>query len=192
MASDIDQGLGESGHTGRRTDQLTPFTTETARTAAQRSAEVRRTRKRLGRATSLDVRALLDDAVEAHERSKLGPTAAALAAELMGRLLAREIKLRGADVAPVLRALVDIARLESGEPTSAALVAHVDAATITSRVSELQRQARAALAVVVESDPDDGSDVGVSLAAKAARDTGLDVNQAGAVHAPKPDGQPEG
>jgi hypothetical protein len=122
----------------------------------------------------LDVRALLDDAVEAHERSKLGPTAAALAAELMGRLLAREIKLRGADVAPVLRALVDIARLEAGEPTSAALVAHVDAAAVASRVSELQRQARAALAVVVKSDPDDDSDIDVSLAAEAERDQQAD------------------
>jgi hypothetical protein len=75
----------------------------------------------------------------------------------MGRLLVGEIKLRGADVAPVLRALVDIARLESGEPTTAALVAHVDAATVASRVSELQRQARAALAIV-ETVVDDDAD----------------------------------
>jgi hypothetical protein len=154
----FDQGHSELGHTGRRTDQLTPFDTQTARAAAQRSAEVRRARKRLGPTTTLDVRRLLDDAVQAHERSKLGPTAAALAAEIMGRLLVGEIKLRGADVAPVLRALVDIARLESGEPTSAALVAHVDAATIASRVTELQRQARAALAVVETVVDDDDAD----------------------------------
>jgi hypothetical protein len=85
----------------------------------------------------------------------------------MGRLLAREIKLRGADVAPVLRALVDIARLEAGEPTSAALVAHVDAATVASRVGALQRQARAALAVV-ETVVDVGDDDDASLTAQAA------------------------
>jgi hypothetical protein len=91
----------------------------------------------------------------------------------MGRLLVGEIKLRGADVAPVLRALVDIARLESGEPTSAALVAHVDAATVASRVGELQRQARAALAIVnpiadIDSDARSGS--GASLTAEAVGD----------------------
>jgi hypothetical protein len=111
-ANDIGAGQAEARRNYRRTDQLTPFDTNTARAAAERSAEVRRARKRLGRATSLDIRNVITDALQAHERSQLGPTAAALASELMGRLLVGEIKLRGADVAPVLRALVDIARLE--------------------------------------------------------------------------------
>jgi hypothetical protein len=144
------------GHTGRRTDQLTPFNSTTARAAAQRSAEVRRARRRLGTATSLDVSHVIADALQAHERSKLGPLAAALAAEVMGRLLTNEIKLRGADVGPVLRALVDIARLEAGEATSATLVAHVDASAVAARVGELQRRARAALVAVTADVTDQG------------------------------------
>jgi hypothetical protein len=95
----------------------------------------------------------------------------------MGRLLTREIKLRGADVAPTLRALVDIARLESGEVTSAALVAHVDASSVAARVGELQRQARAALVAVTADviDQDVGGTCGdvVSPPASAAGDDQL-------------------
>lgn len=93
--------------------------------------------------------------------------------------MAGAIRLRGADVAPTLRALVDIARLEAGEPTSAALVAHVDAGEVAARIGVLQSQARAALAMV-------------SLPAQATGDAGADDASGAAVHAPQPTAQPEG
>jgi hypothetical protein len=93
----------------------------------------------------------------------------------MARLLSGEIRLRSADVAPTVRALVDIVRLESGEATSTALVAHVDAAAVAARVGALQRQARAALA-------------SSSLAAQATGDDG----SPSAVHAVEETAPPEG
>jgi uncharacterized protein (UPF0254 family) len=112
---------------------------------AKRGGEARRARRDGKRQDAAALRKLTATACETFDRSQLGPLAGALAADIMARMLSGEIRLRSADVAPTVRALVDILRLEAGEPTSAALVAHVSSAEVADRVAQLQAQARAAL-----------------------------------------------
>jgi hypothetical protein len=127
------------------TSQLTPFTTETAREMGRRSGEARRAGKV---ARSKDVRtasAALVEVREAFDRDRLGPDAAAAAGYVIGRIVTGSIPIRHAeDAATLLRALVDVARLEAGQPTTATAVLHVGA-DATARVLALRDQARAAL-----------------------------------------------
>src|SRR5262249_4712145 len=88
--------------------------------------------------------------INAYPREQLGPAAAALALDLIGRVARGEVSVRHAqDASELIRVLVDVARLEEGEPTSTAVIAHVDSATVPARVGQLQAQARAALGVLV-------------------------------------------
>jgi len=67
--------------------------------------------------------------------------------DTMARVLSGEVPIRHAsDAAEWVRVLVDIARLEAGQPTSASIVAHVDGAAVTARLDEIRGQAIAALA----------------------------------------------
>lgn len=133
---------------------LVPFDSSTAKVAAQRSADVRRSRRAVARAQSEAVAAELRRLVGSHVREDLGPVAAAAALDMIGRVSRGEVQVR--DPADWVRVLVDIARLEAGEATSTSLVAHVSAG----RVLELRDQARRAL------------DAGPSAAAVAADDAG--------------------
>ena len=97
------------------------------------------------RADTDAVAAQLRRVIAAYPRDQLGPAAAALALDLIGRVARGEVKVRHAqDASELIRTLVDVARLEAGEPTSAALVATVNASDVAARVAELQRSARAA------------------------------------------------
>jgi hypothetical protein len=152
---------------------------------------VRRAKRAATRATSLEVVRQLEALANSHMRTQLGPMAAAAAMDAIGRVTSGEVKLRGADVAGWVRALVDVARMEAGEPTSAALIAHVSTADVAARVEQLQVQARAALAIAPTVD-DQADRRPLSLAAEAARYPGADLDGLAAVHALKPDGAPEG
>jgi hypothetical protein len=121
-----------------------------ARAAAQRSAEVRRAKREAGalaqRAEAATTAAQLARLVEAHNRDNLGPVAAAAAIDLIGRVSAGEVPVRHAgDAAELVRVLVDVARLEAGQATSQAVVAHLTAEATAQRFAELQQRARAVL-----------------------------------------------
>ena len=63
---------------------------------------------------------ILADARETFDREHLGENAAALASWVMGEVAAGRIPIRNADeAATLLRVVVDIARLEAGQVTSA-------------------------------------------------------------------------
>lgn len=84
--------------------------------------------------------------VVVHERGQLGNVAAAAAMDMIGRVARGEVKPR--DPAEWVRVLVDVARLEGGQHTSAALVAHIGGDNAATRVDALQASARAALVKV--------------------------------------------
>jgi hypothetical protein len=105
------------------------------------------------RADTNEVAAHLRRIVDLYPRAELGPAAAALALDIIGRVGRGEVKVRHAhDASELIRVLVDVARLEEGEPTSTAVIAHVDSATVVARVGQLQAQARAALGVLVRDE----------------------------------------
>jgi hypothetical protein len=107
------------------------------------------------RAETETVAAHLRRIIDAYPREQLGPAAAATASDIIARVGRGEIKIRhAADAAELLKVLTDIARLEAGEPTSASLVAHVDAGTVAARVAELQAEARRTLAIVAPAPSD--------------------------------------
>ena len=128
---------------------------ERARQLARRSVASREAKRAATRADTDAVAAQLRRIIDTYPRDQLGPAAAALALDIIGRVARGEITVRHAqDASELIRTLVDIARLEQGEPTSASVIAHVDASVIAARVAELQRSARAALAAVaVPADP---------------------------------------
>ena len=122
--------------------QLTPFTSATGRAAGLASAERRKALAAVRRRDARTVAGQLDEAVRAFQRQDLGGQCAAAAGWLVAQVVAGHIPVRNADeAAQLLRALVDVARLESGDPTSTALVAHVGA-TATAQVLALRDQAR--------------------------------------------------
>jgi hypothetical protein len=93
----------------------------------------------LRRAKVADARSLLSDLVEACPRHRLGPTAAAVAADILARVANGDVEVRnGTEAAALLRVLYDMARLESGQPTSAALVAHLSTDEVLRRIEELR------------------------------------------------------
>jgi len=137
--------------------QLTPFDSERARLAGLRSAEVRRARKVAGRLASEEVARDVRALAETYQRQELGPIAIAAAIDLIGRCARGEIPVRnGAEAADLVRALVDIGRLEAGEAQRSVAVAHLSGPALATRLRELQR--------------DD-----VSAAVSAVADTAIDV-----------------
>jgi hypothetical protein len=95
--------------------------------------------------TTREVVGALDTLRDTVDRDHLGPNAAAVASWLMGKVVAGSVPIRnGEEAATLLRALVDVARLEAGESTSNAIVAHVGAGA-AAEVRALRDQARQAL-----------------------------------------------
>jgi hypothetical protein len=116
------------------------FTSESARAAALRSAEVRRAKRAHKQATAAGTARELALLAQAHERGDLGGIAMAAAAELIGRVVRGDVPVRNGDeAAGLLRALVDIGRLESGDPTRTVAVAHLSGPALAQRLRELQR-----------------------------------------------------
>ena len=70
--------------------------------------------------------------------------ALATAADLIGRLVQGSIPVRnGGEAAELLRALVDVGRLESGDPTRTVAVAHMTGPALVARLRELQASSAA-------------------------------------------------
>jgi hypothetical protein len=85
---------------------------------------------------------------QTYNREELGPIAVAAALDAIGRVQRGEWKVR--DPADWVRVLVDVARMEEGQPTSTSLVAHVHAADVLA----LRDQARAALSATATAAED--------------------------------------
>ena len=121
------------------------FTADNAREMARRSAEVRRAKadaRKMSKAIERSGPAVaLDSLIVSQDRERLGPAASAFAQWLMAEALAGRIVVHGKDLAPLLKTLVDIARLEAGEATSHTAVAHVSA-TADQVLGQIQQMAR--------------------------------------------------
>lgn len=134
------------------------FTAENAREMARRSAESRARNRAAGRATPEEVARNLRALTGRYQRDQLGPTAFAAAVELVGRVATGEVPVRNAgEAAELLRALVDIGRMEGGEATSHALVGHVSVAELAERLRRHQAgRAPSSAAVVVDDEAPPG------------------------------------
>lgn len=108
------------------------------------------------------------------KRDNLGGDAALVAGLILAKIASGSIRLRSADVAGVLRVCVDIARIEEGQATSTALVAHLSGADVRSRVAELQQQARSILsaAAVAAADVEGASSEEGSISAEVVEGGG--------------------
>jgi hypothetical protein len=121
----------------------------------KRGAEARARKRQAERAASAEVLDGLRSLANTVRRDDLGPMALAVAVDTLGRLARGEIPIRNAgEAADLVRVLVDVARIESGDPTSQSIVAHVGVA----EVQALRDQARQALAL------GDGSPVALAAA----------------------------
>jgi hypothetical protein len=137
---------------------LIPFDSERARAAGLRSAESRRAAKLAGKLSAEGASAELRQFARTWQRDDLAPLVFAAAAELVGRTLRGEIPVRnGAELAEVLRVLVDIGRLETGDATRTVAVAHLSGPALAERIRQLQRADPVSAAALVA---DDGPDVG--------------------------------
>lgn len=129
--------------------RLVPFDSERGKRAAARSVEVRAAKRAAVATSASDAAVKLDELARTFQRDRLGEYAAAAAGHVLGELVGGRIKVRhGEDAAALLRALVDIARLEAGEATSVHLSAHLSGEDAASRVAELRRRAAATVLVV--------------------------------------------
>lgn len=144
--------------------QLLPFSKGDPRAveAGRKGGQAASLRRAASSTAASDAAAVLDGLRGSLKREQLGGDAALVAGLLLARIASGSIRLRGADVAAVLRVCVDIARLEEGQATSQTLVAHLSGDAVRSRVADLQRQARSILST--------------SATATAAAD-GLDVEE---------------
>jgi hypothetical protein len=133
------------------TNNLQPFKKGDPRAieAGRKGGQARRVRAELARAETRKVAEHVATLATTFDRENLGPAAAAVAMELIGRVSRGEIPVRHAgDAAELVKVLVDVARLEAGESTSNAVVAHVTSDQLA-RVRALQEQARTALSSAV-------------------------------------------
>lgn len=137
---------------------LRPFTRGDPRAAemGRRGAETRKRRSAIQRADGVAVLEQVRTLAATARREDLGPAAVAAALDMIGRVTRGEQAVRDPDA--WVRVLVDVARLEAGESTSNAIVAHVGARA-TDHVLALRDQARAALdasSAVLAEDADAG------------------------------------
>lgn len=113
--------------------KATQFTSETARTAAKRSAEVRRQKREAEQQEAAHLQRL----AQALPRELLGPLALTTATQLIASVQAGKIPVRNAsEAAALLRVLVDIGRLEAGEATSHSLSANVSVDEVRAALAE--------------------------------------------------------
>lgn len=135
----------------RRGAHLKPFDSESARIAAQRSAEARRARKELARNEHANISTQLRRVREAYKREELGPNAAAMAQHLMSQVITGQIPVRnGAEAAELIRCGVDIARLEAGQNTSQTAHIAMSAAEVQARLADLHQRIIPAQSPVLE------------------------------------------
>jgi hypothetical protein len=129
------------------TANLRPFVKGDARASELgRAGVVAREAKRAARVGDAPAMAVeLGRVCSAFKREELGEQAAAVAGYLLASVASGRIVVKGPDVAALLRVLVDVARLEAGEHTSAALVGHLSGGAALERVAVLRQQAREAL-----------------------------------------------
>jgi hypothetical protein len=140
-----DQGEGERpvlvvvDRDGVSRPGLRPFDSERARAAAHRSADSRRAKAAIVRAQPDAIAGELRKLAAVHERGELGPMALAAAADLIGRVVRGDVPVRnGGEAAELLRALVDIGRIEAGDATRTVAVAHMSGPALAARLRELQ------------------------------------------------------
>ena len=146
MGDDVDQAVVVDGRGSDPASkaELRPWRKgdPRAREAALKGAEARRRNAAERRARATEPVARLELIASTFDRAELGPMAAAVAMWTMGEVVAGRQKVR--DPAAWVRVLVDVARLEAGEVTSA--TAHVDVtADDVRRAVELRTAARAAI-----------------------------------------------
>jgi hypothetical protein len=127
----------------KRTDQLTPFTPETASRAGKRSAEVRRQRAIARQVEQAqDARTLathLQTFADTFQRDDIGTHSAAVAAMILAKIAAGQVPIRhAADAAELLKVLHDMTRLEEGQSTSNILHGTIDSGAIIARIEELR------------------------------------------------------
>ena len=145
ISADVVTGAGIPGYNGG--GRLHPFTRGDPRAVelGRRSAEVRKSKQALRRATSQEASAHLASLRLCYDRGTLGDSAAVVALDLLGRVSRGEIAVRnGSEAAELFRALVDVVRLESGESTSNTIVAHLSGDPLA-RFRELQLEAQSVL-----------------------------------------------
>lgn len=117
------------------------FTSANAREMGKRSAAARAAKREAERLSSVEGLDKLRALAATVERVELGPMAVAAAIDLIGRVTRGEQRV--SDPAAWLRALVDVARLEAGEPTSASVVAHVGRDAVAAVVAAREEARRA-------------------------------------------------
>ena len=129
-------------------EHLTPFTKGDPRAiaAGRKGGETRRANRDARVKKAADAAKQLATFSETFERSTLGSNAANVAQYIMGRVGTGDIPVRNGDeAAALLRALVDIARLEEGQATSHTISATYGADAVA-RVVAIQQAARDQLA----------------------------------------------
>ena len=126
-----------------RSDQLTPFNSETASAAGKKGAAVRRQRALARKAAQAsDAQTLatfLSELPATFDRDQLPQHTAGVAAFILAKIAAGQVPIRHAgDAAELLKVLVDVTRLEEGQHTSAHLSASIDAESIVARIESLR------------------------------------------------------
>lgn len=122
----------------------TPEAKARAKAAGIKSGEVRRANKQakeLAQTTnSTDLHNHLTKLVTTFKRDQLPQTAAAAAQYLIAKVISGHIEITGKDVAPLIATLVDVARLEEGQSTSNAVVAHMSSKEALDRLTLLRQE----------------------------------------------------
>lgn len=142
------------------------WTPERAREAGKKSAQVRRARKAATAKNAAQLSAHLGAVRATFEGADLVESISAVLVVVLARVAAGEIPVRHAgDAAELVRALHEVARLETGQPTAIRADVKVDASVALDRLAALQQTARATLGAL---------DAGTSATVSAADDAGPD------------------
>jgi hypothetical protein len=105
--------------------------------AAKRADQVER-----GRDAASELRSF----AASFQREDVAPAAWAVAGLILHKVATGAVQVkRGDEAAALLRAVVDVARMEGGEPTSASVVAHMSSEAMAARIAQLQRDVVEAL-----------------------------------------------
>jgi hypothetical protein len=156
---DDDQGGAEleRGSSASSRANLRPWTKGDPRAiaAARAGGKARAARAAQRRLAAMEPAAALEQVVDRFSRDQLGPMAAAAAMWCIGEVVSGRQKVR--DPAAWVRVLVDVARLEAGEVTSATASVTVTAGDV-SRALELRDAARLAIGTAMVVDDDEHQD----------------------------------
>lgn len=154
------------------TANLQPFTKGDPRAveAGRKGAEVRRANRARQAGDAQTVATELATLRASFERETLGPNAAAAAQWLIARVTRGDIPVRNGDeAAALLRAFVDVARLEAGEATAHSIHATIDRGEAVARVAALQARAREVLGAAAVAVDDAGhlGEIGAAVEVEA-------------------------